>query len=700
MVGRIGAIGDRPIVAVVLGVILLLPASALLGSFGASVAPRSDGRGVPLPTVSSAVDPAVRLDGPTPDHPSGAAPTPGAPEWINVTHPAPRSAPPATRAGSSAYDPLLGETVEFGGCIGSVCGTNQTWLYSGGTWQNVTDPRNAPPARYGATMDYDANSQGVLLFGGFGGASYRSDTWLYRGGAWTNVTPVAAVSPPTRVDATMSFDPEPEENGSVLFGGYEPGIGGWANDTWIWQGGSGWVLFSSSAPAPPPTGHAQMAYDPSDGAIVLFGCGFGTCPVSNQTWELYAGQWWLVRPPAPLPPYRADAAMTFDGALGEIVLFGGIGASGNINDTWSFAHGVWTKLATGPAPAPRSEAMISGDSSGSPPILFGGSGGRSNLNDTWVFEVPPPVALSASPSVGETSSLVTVSATGSGGTAPFYLLFAFGDGTTSLETGNTLDLSAVHGYLKAGVYDPTVNLTDAAGAAGQARVVPAVSITVGPSLAPFLRTGAGDVGVPIAFQAGSIRNGTGPFQYAWSFGDGGTSVGANTTHAFATAGTFSGNLSIRDSLGGSSGANFTYVIHPLPTLSVAASPRAPSAGQPAALYGNVTGGTPPYRYSWKFDDGSGSSVPSPLHTFASGGSHAIDVWVNDSLGAGSHARLNLTVGSASTPSNPSGPIQGSGGSTAAPAWFWPGVVGLVAVGIVGSILLGRRGRSASRSSPP
>ncbi|MCI4328338.1 MAG: hypothetical protein L3J86_02025, partial [Thermoplasmata archaeon] len=234
---------------------------------------------------------------------------PGLPHWINVTGGPNASHPPASTLGTLAYDPVAKESVYFGGCISAGCPDGLTWVFANATWINATNPSDSPPARYGGAMDYDANLQGILLFGGVGASGNDlNDTWLFHDGAWTNLSGWSAAAPSPRAFASLAFDPEPEENGSVLLGGNVGGVG-YVNDTWVFEGGAGWVSLSPSA-APPPTGRTQMAFDPAESAVVVFGCGFG-CGSPNETWELYSGQWWQVAGTGPVPPYRYDGAMSY-----------------------------------------------------------------------------------------------------------------------------------------------------------------------------------------------------------------------------------------------------------------------------------------------------------------------------------------------------------------------------------------------------
>jgi len=616
--------------------------------------------------------------------------------WVNVSGGPTALRPPGSDSGAMAYDPLDHETISFGGCTAVQCPENQTWAFSNGSWRNITNPYDAPPARYAEAMDFDANMGGLLLFGGINVLGIDlNDTWLFHAGAWTNLTRISPVAPSPRVYASMAFDPAPEENGSVLFGGYVGGVGP-ANDTWIWQGGAGWVLLSTSV-SPPLSDNAQMAYDPAAGAVVLFGCGYG-CLTRNQTWELYSGQWWQVTPPYPVPSYRNSADLTYDAALSDLVLFGGYGASGVLNDTWIFSNGVWTNITAyvGPAPPARWEAGMSVDSSAFPPLLFGGVNSLGNDdNDTWVLEVPPTVALDATPTVTETSVAVTLNVTMANGTAPFHALFEFGDGGSALAVSNTPTFAVIHAYPKAGTYVPSVNVTDAAGIPVASILVSGIDVHLGPSLGPLSEPSGGDLGIPISFTGAGVTNGTSPFTYLWRFGDGSSSAGVDSSHAYSATGTFRGSLTVTDALGANSSRPFTVLVQPLPSVTLGLSRATLVANDSTFFYGNVTGGTGPFRYAWNFGDGTTSSFAFPTHVFSAAGHYSVQLWVNDSVGGSAHAALAVSVGSGPHSAPPPSNTTASTGSAGVPAWFWPGLAGLIVGGVAGAVVLLRVGRPKS-----
>lgn len=96
---------------------------------------------------------------------------------------------PSPRCGHSlAYDEQIGAAVLFGGITPKDLPLRDTWLFAGGTWQQVVGP--APPPRRYAAFAYDSDLKGCLLYGGSeddaGRKGYR-DAWLFRDRTWTRL---------------------------------------------------------------------------------------------------------------------------------------------------------------------------------------------------------------------------------------------------------------------------------------------------------------------------------------------------------------------------------------------------------------------------------------------------------------------------------------------------------------------------------
>ncbi len=601
------------------------------------------------------------------------------PTWINVTDANLRGRPPAGHEESSAYDPADNVTVLFGGCLAYACPSNETWVFADGRWINMTVRTDAPPARYAASMDYDANMHGVLLFGGFGNSGALGDTWLYSGNRWTNLTWVTAgASPAPRSGAVMAFDPQPEENGSVLFGGLAA-TSGTMNDTWVWESWSGWALLNTSV-APPPVELAGFAYSPADGYALLYGgievCGIFCFGVLNESWELYAGEWWPTYPSGSYPGPRAGQAMGYDPALGDIVLFSGItGSFALVDDTWTYLHGSWTQYYPAVSPPARWTMAFSPDAGPAAPVLFGGTTATVDVNDTWVLESPPSIGIAAAPASVETSVPLTVNVTVSGGSSPYSVVVDFGDGTSGVASGPGPTLTLTHVYTTAGAMILSANLTDAAGVAATATLAPAVTVVAGPAIAIETPVVGEDVGVPVHLGINVLAPGVAPLAVSWSLGDGSTGTGANLTHAYSAAGTYLVSATATDAKGAMSSASAAVTVAPLPTVSAATAPSSATIGDAVLLFANVTGGMAPYAYAWSLGDGNVSGSPDPLHTFGAPGTYTASVWVNDSGGGSTHATVTVTVAAVTLPA------EGT------PVWYWAALAALIAIAAVGAALL-------------
>src|SRR2546430_1135126 len=137
--------------------------------------------------------------------------------------------------------------------------------------------------------------------------------------------------------------------------------------------------------APPARFGSAMAYDKADQMVVLFG-GQGLAGYLNDTWT-WNGRTWDKRNPASSPPARANAAMAYDDAARQLLLFGG--SSGvALGDTWVWDGQSWTPRVPSLSPSPRYAAAAEYSASDKKLLLFGGYGGYSGsrLSETWAWD--------------------------------------------------------------------------------------------------------------------------------------------------------------------------------------------------------------------------------------------------------------------------------------------------------------------------
>lgn len=89
------------------------------------------------------------------------------------------------------------------------------------------------------------------------------------------------------------------------------------------------------------------------------------------------------------PEARRNGVAVYDPVGNRIVVFGGTGNSGFLNDTWAFslATSVWAKLpTTGTAPSPRHAFDGVYDPVGQQLVIYSGQG-NGLLNDTWTLNL-------------------------------------------------------------------------------------------------------------------------------------------------------------------------------------------------------------------------------------------------------------------------------------------------------------------------
>ena len=275
-----------------------------------------------------------------------------------------------------AYDAATSQLVLFGGAGDSGI-LADTWTWDGSTWTQQS-PATSPPALYYASMAYDAATSQLVLFGGADQTGLSAQTWTWDGSTWTQQAP--AVSPPARQFASMAYDAATGQ--LILFGGYTQ------NDTWTWDG-STWTELSPPA-SPSARSGPSMAYDPATSQLVLFGGGWGTT-IFADTWT-WDGTTWTQQAPAISPGGRLYSPMAYDPAISQLVLFGGLGnqdsTDGLYGDTWSWDGSTWTQQAPYPAVSPpaRQVAAMAYDPATSQLVLFGGVGlGYQTLGDTWTY---------------------------------------------------------------------------------------------------------------------------------------------------------------------------------------------------------------------------------------------------------------------------------------------------------------------------
>jgi len=240
---------------------------------------------------------------------------------------------PSPRDGAKmVYDPIRQELVLYGGTTQSG-DVHETWVWDGLTWTNVTPTSATQSPDVGSEFElaYDSTHSQVVLFGGFrADGSTSNETWVWDGTSWTNVTPSApSPSPAARYGSQMAFDSAMSK--VVLFGGYEGGAP--VNDTWAWDG-SNWTNVTPTDPNSSPSirGYEQLAFDTVRNEILLFG-GNDNGTLLNDTW-VWNGTIWVPVATSNPPPARYLASSAYDITHSQFFLFGGVTTTMWLGDTW------------------------------------------------------------------------------------------------------------------------------------------------------------------------------------------------------------------------------------------------------------------------------------------------------------------------------------------------------------------------------
>jgi len=327
---------------------------------------------------------------------------------------------------TAVWDAVTNKMIVFGGDTNTLSGpgVNQNdvwWLNNPGSvgvsWTKPQITGTKPAARSGPGTVYDPSSDRMIVFGGaLGQASpCASDVWALEnangvGGTpqWRELRPSGG-PPLARTRFAAVYDPT--TNTMIIYGG---------NDCFSTEYGDVWTLTNANGASGTPvwtqlfptgTGPAgredtSAVYDAASNRMILYG-GALTSGSDPSVWVLTnangsggAPAWSQLPISGTLPTARCCNSIVYDAADNIAVIFGGEGATGLLNDTWtlSSANGLgtpeWTQLnpAMTYGPEPRDFLSAVYNPSTNKMTIFGGGsafvdsfGHTVNFEDVWVL---------------------------------------------------------------------------------------------------------------------------------------------------------------------------------------------------------------------------------------------------------------------------------------------------------------------------
>ncbi|HTT25364.1 MAG TPA: PKD domain-containing protein [Thermoplasmata archaeon] len=513
-------------------------------------------------------------------------------------------------------------------------GTNlaETWTYSGGAWAMI-NTTGSPGPLDGPAMAYDPPAGDVVMFGGVQSYSpfrFTNLTWSYSDGNWTSQQLVP--SPPPRTAASMTYDPD--LGGVVLFGGYDnrdPSGATLLNDLWLFKGGA-WSEINATNP-PGVRTWAPIAFDATHHDLVVYSGITAAFTCIGDTWTFSNSSWTEAPAASGGPPDSCANALGYDPALGQVVLTGGLNSStgANYDTTYGFNGTAWNLLNVSGSPGNHTYGISAWD-----PVdgSFVVAGGWLYYPVTDVLSIPLAVVNLTAPIAGEAGQSLAFSAGAIGGVPNRTFQWSWGDGSAP-STGP----DPRHAFPGLGHFSVTVTVSDAESNVAQASA--SVDIVAGPSASIGTGADLGDVGVPVNFTAIVVGDASGD-TYNWSFDDGGTATRTSASHAFGNPGNYTVRLRVTDPVGGNGSASVNVSIFPALTVHLVASAGA-DVGVPVSFPAAIAGGAPPLTYLWSFSDGGIATTLTASHRFTVSGPQTVDLQVEDAANVTANALESVAV---------------------------------------------------------
>lgn len=336
---------------------------------------------------------------------------------------------------------------------------------------------------------------------------------------------------------------------------------------------------------------------PGDGVYTVVLTATGPCGTSTATQEVTISSL----------PVAGFSAMQTTGCAPFTVQFEDESSSNTESWAWSFPGGT-------PATSTEQNPSVTYSTAGN----YNVSLTVTNALGTNTATQTNYIVVGTAPTAGYTSTTngLTANFTSTSTGATTYA-WDFGDGGSSTQANPS------HTYAVDGTYTVVLTTTNACGTATSTQTVEAYTQ---PTASFDADVTDGCAPLTVQFNNQSSANAV---NYAWSF-PGGTpssSTAENPTVVYNTAGTFTVTLTVSNPAGQNVSTQTNYI-------SVNTVPAAGFTGTVAGTtvtFNNMT--TNATSYSWDFGDGGSSTLPNPMHTYATDGVYEVTLTATNECGS-------------------------------------------------------------------
>jgi PKD repeat protein len=267
-------------------------------------------------------------------------------------------------------------------------------------------------------------------------------------------------------------------------------------------------------------------------------------------------------------------------------------------------------------------------------------GACDNATYTETVNADPTASITSSVNPTDEGVPVTWTAHVSDGTPSYSYSWSI-SGTQICTT-----TACTYTFASPGAYTVDLTVTDSQGVHASASYTEDVDST--PLITASSNVSLADVKIPISFTS-IASGGTGGYSYSWTLNGDQLSTSADFDHSFASPGSYTLDVKVTDSAGGTDSASVSVTINPDPAATEKSSANPIYKGNGAVFTATLTSGTGVSPYSWEWtvnglDVGAGSGTSAQLtYTFQRAGNWSVNATVTDSDGQKGVASFVETV---------------------------------------------------------